>query len=81
MTERGRAHLTQHGFDVVSVARLEEVRNIYEETAERAYAVANKLIDRKQRPFSSAAPGCRRWQCSRFWRTTLASRLSPLPRR
>ncbi len=39
LTERGRAHLTRHGLDVVGVARLDGVRNIYEETPERAYAV------------------------------------------
>jgi maleate isomerase len=42
LTERGRAHLALHGFDVVGVARLEGVRNIYEETAERAYAVGRQ---------------------------------------
>jgi len=42
LTERGRAHLTLHGFDVVAVARLEGVRSIYEETAERAYAVGRQ---------------------------------------
>jgi maleate cis-trans isomerase len=42
LTERGRAHLALHGFDVVGVARLEGVRNIYEETAERAYAVGRR---------------------------------------
>ena len=42
LTEQGRAHLTLHGFDVVSVARLEGVRNIYEETTARAYAVGRE---------------------------------------
>jgi maleate isomerase len=42
LTERGRAHLALHGFDVVGVARLEGVRNIYEETTERAYAVGRQ---------------------------------------
>ena len=42
LTDRGRAHLVLHGFDVVGVARLEGVRNIYEETAERAYAVGRQ---------------------------------------
>jgi len=42
LTERGRAHLALHGFDVVGVARLEGVRNIYEETAERASAVGKQ---------------------------------------
>ncbi len=47
LTEQGRVHLIQHGIDVVSVARLEGVRNIYEETAERAYAVG-KQADRPE---------------------------------
>jgi maleate isomerase len=42
LTERGRAHLVLHGFDVVGMARLEGVRNIYEETTERAYAVGRQ---------------------------------------
>ncbi len=47
LTEQGRSHLALHGFDVVGVARLEGVRNIYEETAERAYAVG-KQADRPE---------------------------------
>jgi maleate cis-trans isomerase len=42
LTERGRGHLTLHGFDVVGIARLEGVRNIYEETPARAYAVGRQ---------------------------------------
>ena len=42
LTERGRAHLAAHGFDVVGMARLEGVRNIYEETPARAYAVGRQ---------------------------------------
>jgi maleate isomerase len=42
LTEQGRAHLVLHGFDVVGTARLEGVRSIYEETAERAYAVGRQ---------------------------------------
>ena len=42
LTEQGRAHLALHGLDVVGVARLEGVRNIYEETTERAYAVGRR---------------------------------------
>jgi maleate isomerase len=42
LTEKGRAHLVLHGFEVVSVARLEGVRNIYAETAARAYAVGRQ---------------------------------------
>jgi len=42
LTERGRAHLTTHGFDVVGMARLEGVRNIYEETPARAYAIGRQ---------------------------------------
>ena len=47
LTEQGRAHLALHGLDVVGVARLEGVRSIYEETAERAYAVG-KRADRPE---------------------------------
>jgi maleate cis-trans isomerase len=42
LTEQGRAHLVLHGFDVVGMARLEGVRNIYEETTARAYAVGRQ---------------------------------------
>jgi maleate isomerase len=42
LTERGRAHLTSHGFDVTGMARLEGVRNIYEETPARAYAIGRQ---------------------------------------
>jgi maleate cis-trans isomerase len=42
LTERGRGHLTAHGFEVVGMARLEGVRNIYEETPARAYAVGRQ---------------------------------------
>jgi maleate isomerase len=42
LTERGRAHLVLHGLDVVNVARLEGVRNIYDETPERAYSVGRQ---------------------------------------
>lgn len=42
LTEQGRAHLVLHGLDVVGTARLEGVRNIYEETTERAYAVGRQ---------------------------------------
>lgn len=45
LTEQGRAHLEAHNFDVVSVARLQGVRNIYEETLARAYAIG-KQADR-----------------------------------
>ncbi len=47
LTEQGRAHLVLHGFDVVATARLEGVRRIYDETAERAYTVGRQA-DRKE---------------------------------
>ena len=47
LTEQGRLHLSQHGFDVIGVARLQNVRNIYDETAERAYVVG-KQADRPE---------------------------------
>src|ERR1700716_310575 len=36
-TLKGKALLQEHGFEVVSHGRLENVKNIYDETAERAY--------------------------------------------
>jgi maleate isomerase len=47
LTERGRAHLIAYGFDVVRMARLEGVRNIYDETPARAYAVGRQ-VDRPE---------------------------------
>ncbi len=44
-TQQGVDHLTLCGLDVVGVARLENVRNIYEENIERAYA-AGRAADR-----------------------------------
>lgn len=43
MTLRGKAHLETYGIDVVSHGRLENVTNIYDETAERAYTLARKV--------------------------------------
>ncbi len=40
ISEQGKQHLIQHGFQVVGYGRLENVHNIYEETAERAYRLA-----------------------------------------
>jgi len=40
ISEQGKRHLSQHGFQVVGYRRLENVHNIYEETAERAYRLA-----------------------------------------
>jgi maleate cis-trans isomerase len=37
ITLKGKAHLEEHGFEVVSHRRLENVIDIYEETVERAY--------------------------------------------
>jgi maleate cis-trans isomerase len=42
-TAKGKAALEAHGIEVVSVGRLENVKNIYEETAERAYGLARKV--------------------------------------
>ena len=44
-TAQGKAHLEAHGIEVVSVANLQGVTNIYDETAERAYGLA-RLVDR-----------------------------------
>src|SRR5882724_8831487 len=42
-TLKGKAHLEQHGFEVVSHGRLENVTDIYEETAERAYQLGRAV--------------------------------------
>jgi maleate cis-trans isomerase len=44
-TLKGKALLELHGFEVVSYGRLENVRNIYDETPERAYRLG-RAIDR-----------------------------------
>src|SRR5688572_15904925 len=41
-TARSKAHLEAHGLEVVSSHCLENVRNIYEETPERAYELARR---------------------------------------
>src|SRR5437867_4547251 len=46
-TLKSKAHLEAHGLEVVSSAALEDVKNIYEETPERAYEVARRA-DRPQ---------------------------------
>jgi maleate isomerase len=43
MTTRGQKHLEQCGVEVVSSGHLADVRNIYEETSERAYAIARQV--------------------------------------
>ena len=43
MTLKGKAHLEAHGIEVVSHGRLENVTNIYDETAERAYTLARNV--------------------------------------
>lgn len=42
-TLRGKAHLEAHGIEVASWGHLEDVSNIYEETPERAYALARRV--------------------------------------
>jgi maleate isomerase len=44
-TLQGKRHLEAHGIEVVSHGMLANVRNIYEETEERAYAIA-RAVDR-----------------------------------
>jgi maleate cis-trans isomerase len=43
ITLKGKAHLEEHGFDVVSHGRLENVTDIYEQTAERAYRLGREV--------------------------------------
>jgi maleate isomerase len=42
-TDKGKAHLEAHGFEVVSHDNLKGVTNIYDETAERAYRLARSV--------------------------------------
>jgi maleate cis-trans isomerase len=42
-TRQGKAHLEAHGIEVVNFANLEDVKNIYDETAERAYRLARRV--------------------------------------
>jgi len=42
-TLKGKAALEEHGFDVVSHGRLDNVRNIYEETPQRAYRLGRSV--------------------------------------
>ena len=44
-TAQGKAHLEAQGIEVVNFANLEGVKNIYAETAERAYKLA-RAVDR-----------------------------------
>ncbi len=41
-SRQGKSFLQHHGLDVVGYSRLENVRNIYEETPERAYRLARQ---------------------------------------
>jgi maleate cis-trans isomerase len=43
ITLKGKAHLEEHGFEVVSHRRLDNVTDIYEETAERAYQLGRAV--------------------------------------
>ena len=43
MTARGKQHLENCGLQVVSSGHLANVRNIYEETSERAYSIARQV--------------------------------------
>jgi len=43
ITLKGKAHLEAHGFEVVSYGRLDNVTDIYAETAERAYRLGRKV--------------------------------------
>lgn len=42
ISQQGKRYLTDHGFDVVGYGRLDNVKNIYDESAERAYQLACK---------------------------------------
>ena len=42
-TLKSKAHLEAHGLSVVASGQLEDVKNIYDETPERAYALARRV--------------------------------------
>ena len=42
-TLRSKAHLEAHGLSVAAWGQLENVKNIYDETPERAYALARRV--------------------------------------
>jgi maleate isomerase len=42
-TRRSKAHLEAHDLDVVAAGQLQDVRNIYEETPERAYELVRRV--------------------------------------
>ena len=46
-TLRSKAHLEAHGLEVVAWGELEDVKNIYDETPERAYSLARR-VDRRE---------------------------------
>jgi maleate isomerase len=46
-TLQGKAHLEEHGIEVVNFMNLPGVTNIYDETAERAYRLA-RMVDRAE---------------------------------
>jgi maleate isomerase len=73
LTERGRAHLTTYGFDVVGMARLEGVRNIYEETPTRAYAVGRQVDCPEAEAVFLSGTGMPTLSSFRLWRTTWAN--------
>ena len=53
-TLRGKSHLEAHGFEVASWGHLDDVSNIYDETPERAYALARRVdVPRAQAIFLS----------------------------
>ena len=43
MTLKGKISLEEHGFEVVSYGHLDNVRNIYEENDQRAYAIGRQV--------------------------------------
>jgi maleate cis-trans isomerase len=43
VTRKGKAHLEEHGFEVVSHGRVENVANIYDLTADRAYRLGREV--------------------------------------
>ena len=77
ITLKGKAHLEEHGFDVVSHGRL---KNVTKSTSRRPSAPTGwgaRWMLHKRKPSFSAAPACPPSRSSRRWSKTSASRRSP----
>jgi maleate isomerase len=74
MTARGRLHLEKCGVNVVSSGHLDNVRNIYEENSERAYAIARQVDHPDAEAIFLSGVGMPTSMRYRRWKTIPASR-------